>query len=295
MSSLANIIRRVGYTYRKEGHTKIIEYDLSPKQKGSLSRKRPDVLLAEKSGNFAVHQVNFDPDIEMDGSEAGEGDESDEEESEEEVIDAADLGKSMLDTDARDNQLPRAANGRLKTARGRNERVVAPEECRAHLRRLFHNESVTCSLVFGRHGHFAPLSREGLSPASADMFFMEVISVSPTRFRPPAKMGDTLFEHPQNELLSKVLATSYRMRDINVELRVLQQKKEEPIDENHRRTLLASLLERLVQLQVNVNSFIDSSKNPQPMRQGKLPPAGVKQGLEKKEGLFRKHMMVRSA
>jgi DNA-directed RNA polymerase I subunit RPA1 len=28
------------------------------------------------------------------------------------------------------------------------------------------------------------------------------------------------------------------------------------------------------------------------MRMGKLPPAGVKQGLEKKEGLFRKHMMV---
>jgi hypothetical protein len=28
------------------------------------------------------------------------------------------------------------------------------------------------------------------------------------------------------------------------------------------------------------------------MRQGKLPPSGVKQLLEKKEGLFRKNMMV---
>ncbi len=234
----------------------------------------------------------------MDGSEAGESDGSDEEDSAEglsetEVVAAVDFGRGMRDTDARDGQLPRAANGKLKTARGRNERVVAPEECRAHLRRLFYYEAVICSLIFGRHGPFAPLSREELSSASADMFFMEVIPVSPTRFRPPAKMGDTLFEHPQNELLSRVLATSYQMRDVNVELRTLQQKKEEPVDENHRRTLLASLLERLVQLQVNVNSFIDSSKNPQPMRQGKLPPAGVKQGLEKKEGLFRMHMMVR--
>jgi len=37
---------------------------------------------------------------------------------------------------------------------------------------------------------------------------------------------------------------------------------------------------------------MDSNKNPQIIRYGKLPPAGVKQTLEKKEGLFRKHMMV---
>jgi DNA-directed RNA polymerase beta' subunit len=198
----------------------------------------------------------------------------------------------MFDTDAREGQLPRAVSGRVKTARGRNERVVAPEECRAHLRRLFCNEAVVCSLIFGRHGPFAPLSFGYLSLVSADIFFMEVIPVSPTRFRPPAKMGETLFEHPQNELLARVLTTSYRMRDINVELRALQEKTDKPVDEGQRKQLLASLLERLVQLQVDVNSFIDSSKNPQPVRQGKLPPAGVKQGLEKKEGLFRKHMMV---
>ena len=57
-------------------------------------------------------------------------------------------------------------------------------------------------------------------------------------------------------------------------------------------TITASLLEALIQLQVDVNSFIDTSKNPQVVRQGKLPPAGVKQGLEKKEGLFRMNMMV---
>lgn len=226
----------------------------------------------------------------MDGSQAGE----DEGEDDEEEVETDDLGKSMFDIDAREGQLPRAANGRVKTARGRNERVMAPEECRAHLRRLFHNEAVACALIFGRHGPFAPLSREQLSYASADMFFMEVVPVSPTRFRPPAKMGETLFEHAHNELLSRVLSTSYRMRDTNVELRALQQKKDEPVDEKTRRQLLASLLERLVQLQVDVNSFIDSSKNPQPMRQGKLPPPGVKQGLEKKEGLFRQHMMVSS-
>jgi DNA-directed RNA polymerase beta' subunit len=189
--------------------------------------------------------------------------------------------------------LAKSASGKVKGIRGRNERVMAPEECRAHLRRLYANESVMCSLLFGRHGPFATLSKEGFSFASADMFFMEVVPVAPTRFRPPASMGDTLFEHPQNELLSKVLNTSYRIRDLNLDLREASIKSA-GFDEAARKKILGTLLDSLIQLQIDVNSFIDSGKNPQPIRQGKLPPAGVKQGLEKKEGLFRKHMMVTS-
>lgn len=187
--------------------------------------------------------------------------------------------------------LPKTASGKVKTLRGRNERIMPPEECRAHLRRLFENCPVICSLLFGRHGPFAPLSRHGLSLASPDMFFMDVLLVPPTRFRPPSKMGETLFENPQNELLARVINTSYRLRDLNVDLAAASVKTS-VADEALRRRLLGSLLEALIQLQVDVNSFLDSNKNPQPLRQGKLPPPGIKQGLEKKEGLFRKHMMV---
>lgn len=197
------------------------------------------------------------------------------------------------DEEPEPSQLPRAANGKVKTKRGRNERVMAAEECRGHLRRLFRNEYELCSLLFGQHGPFASLSSKGLSEASADMFFMEVIPVSPTRFRPPAQMGDTIFEHPQNELLTKVLNTSYRLRDLNTDLREASTKDAMRQDAGAAKTrIFGALLEALVQLQVDVNSFVDSGKNPTPMRQGKLPPAGVKQGLEKKDGLFRMHMMV---
>lgn len=191
----------------------------------------------------------------------------------------------------RNGQPAKSASGKIKGARGRNERVMPPEEVRGHLRRLFDNEAVMCSLLFGRHGPFAKLSKEGYSLASADMFFMEVIPVTPTRFRPPAKLGDTLFEHPQNELLTRLVNTSYRLRDLNAQLNVVSVKSAE-YDEDVRRSVVQNLLNTLVQLQIDVNSFIDSSKNPQPVRQGMLPPAGVKQGLEKKEGLFRKNMMV---
>lgn len=225
---------------------------------------------------------NMEVDSESELEDEGEPTYSDEEEE----LQAPRLSKE-------DNSLPRAANGKIKTKRGRNERVMAPEECRAHLRRLFCNCPEICSLIFGRHGPFSPMNAAGLSLASADMFFMEVIPVPPTRFRPPATMGDTLFEHPQNELLAKALNTSYKLRDLNADLQAVAAKGSD-INDGTRRRLLGALLEALVQLQVDVNSFIDSNKNPAPVRNGKLPPAGVKQGLEKKEGLFRKHMMVRN-
>lgn len=277
------------YTFRKEGHTKIIELDLSVKHKAQhqfLGLKRPNVLLDEERGHGKPATGQYAA-----GSEVPDSESEPESESEgEDVFSDIDEENNLHGGDNARN-LPKSASGKTKTSRGRNERVVAPEECRAHLRRLFVNEALMCSLLFGRHGPFAPLSPHGFSYASADMFFLDVVPVSPTRFRPPAKMNEMLFEHPQNELMARVLTTSYRLRDLNDNLRAAAEKGS-AVDESARRRLLQSLLDTLIQLQVDVNSFIDSSKNPQVVRQGKLPPAGVKQLLEKKEGLFRKHMMV---
>ncbi|KDQ64322.1 hypothetical protein JAAARDRAFT_187666 [Jaapia argillacea MUCL 33604] len=278
-----------GYTFRKEGHTKIIEYDLTQKQKvqhTTLEIRRPNVLLSA----FTPSPANGKSSADDDESDSESGSSEDESRGEPTFSDLESESEDAAPTPSKEQQLPKSASGKVKTTRGRNERVMAAEECRAHLRRLFANESVMCSLLFGRHGHFAPLSREGLSYASADMFFMEVLPVTPTRFRPPAKMGETLFEHPQNELLAKVLNTSYRLRDLNAELRAASLKGSN-VDEASRKRILGALLDALIQLQIGVNSFIDSSKNPMVVRQGKLPPPGVKQLLEKKEGLFRKHMM----
>ncbi|KAH0839966.1 hypothetical protein J3R83DRAFT_921 [Lanmaoa asiatica] len=277
--------RAYAYTFRREGFTKIIEYDLSTKHKNrhrAVGLRRPNVLLAQQQA-AAGYRSSIDDQLldEVDDSSDSEpeGDLTYPDEEEAEV--ASGPLKEML---------PKSASGKVKTSRGRNERVMSPEECRAHLRRLFENCPVICSLLFGRHGPFAPLSRHGLSLASPDIFFMDVLLVPPTRFRPPSKMGETLFENPQNELLARVLNTSYRLRDLNADL-VAASVKTSTANEAPRRRLLGSLLESLIQLQVDVNSFLDSSKNPQPLRQGKLPPPGIKQGLEKKEGLFRKHMM----
>lgn len=253
--------------------------------------KRPDVLFADRVKERGSKGIeNSSARLGQQHEEVSES----ESESEPEGEDVWSDDDAQNPQESKSEHLPKSASGKVKGARGRNERVMPPVEARAHLRRLFEREFVMCSLLFGRHGPFAPLSPHNLSLASADMFFLEVVPVTPTRFRPPAKMNDMLFEHPQNELLTRVLVTSYTLRDINESLRAASTKSS-TADESAKNKLLQSLLDNLIQLQVHVNSFIDSSKNPQPVRQGKLPPPGVKQLLEKKEGLFRKHMMVRSS
>lgn len=252
-----------------------------------LRLKRPNVLLDQQKGKAGAHQ---EQDSNPNGSDSES--EPDEEPEGEDVFSDADVDgdQNMEKVHA---GAAKSASGKAKSKRGRNERVMPAEECRAHLRRLFANEPVICSLLYGRHGPFAQMTANKLSLASSEMFFLEVVPVSPTRFRPPAKMGEMLFEHPQNELLAKILNTSYRLRDLTENLRKASVKSpDNDIDEAQRRRILQSLLDTLIQLQVDVNSFIDSSKNPTPVRQGKLPPAGVKQNLEKKEGLFRMNMMV---
>ena len=278
------MLRRNGYTFRKEGHTKVIEHDLTSKMKNAneaLGVRRRDVLISLSRERIAKKDEHDN----VDGSDSDTG-ESEPEGGEPTFSEEESGGRPQQEQE----NLGGATNGRTKKSRARSERVMVPEECRAHLRLLFANERSLCSLIFGRHGPLSPTTN-GLSVASADMFFMDVVPVSPTRFRPPAKMGETLLENPHNSLLTKVLTTSYRLRDLNAELRAVSVKSSSYNDDT-RRNLLGTLLETLVQLQIDVNSFIDSGKNPAKLRNGMLPPPGIKQVLEKKEGLFRMHMMV---
>jgi DNA-directed RNA polymerase I subunit RPA1 len=236
-----------------------------------------------------------DDDARSDGSSAEEDNEMPEDES---VQDEDDEEEDEADGDDDGNAPARTASGQLKGPRGRNERVMAAAEVRGHLRRLFTNETELCSLLFGRHGSPTSIKGQTIAPTLlADMFFMDVIPVPPTRFRPASKMNDELFENAQNSLLSTVISTSQRIQLLNQRMVdfAKAEKGEIVMDEIIKvegQRAFAQLLEALIKLQHDVNSFMDSSKNPTIMRQGKLPPPGVKQLLEKKEGLFRKHMMV---
>lgn len=245
----------VNPTLRKDGFVKITERELSARDNAiheARGLRRPNVLR----------------DDDGDGEAAADGSAS----------------SSISLKDAR----------KLSRDAGDATRVVPPGECRAHLRRLFRNESELCARLFGRHTMFS-----GRPRPSADIFFVEAVCVTPTRFRPASVLGDQTFENPQNELLGKILSTTLRVRDMNARVQAFQRKEHVPEDVDaqkqwvaDRRRAMDELLAALLQMQVDVNCYMDSSKSPTAGRQGAgAPTPGVKQGLEKKEGLFRKHMM----
>ncbi|GAA5891337.1 hypothetical protein JCM6882_004661 [Rhodosporidiobolus microsporus] len=315
------------HRFRKEGHTKVIEYSLVAKQKGvhrALGIKRPNVLADSRRAAAAAaaaaagqNGVNGKGKGKMavDGESSEEEDDSD---ADEEEGDAMDVDPATVDFDEDEDADGEEGEDGIGSLRGKQvERIVMPDEVRAHLRRLFANEAALVTLIYSPHGPLAKASASripmplgaprdaahahnaaGRPTASADIFFMDVVAVPPSRFRPASTMGDQVFENPQNQLMNNVLRQTIVVRDLNARLaRFLTNPEDgEFLDAEGKPRfdggrMQTQLWESLIDLQVSVNSMMDSGKNPMIVRQGKLPPSGVKQLLEKKEGLFRKNMM----
>lgn len=206
-------------------------------------------------------------------------------------------------------------------------RYLSSMEVRAHINLLWIRERRLLDTIFGNSVE-SPLSNSHDSRrcgdkkssssttvmdffynrrSSPDIFFLEVMPVTPVRFRPASKMGDMLFEDPQNTYLSEILKTNTYIRELRSDqLRIAEQQQQQlqpkamtsaalprrpgqpdPTIEDR----LAQIVQSCVRLQEQVNVYLDSAKSTQPLKGGKEPPPGVRQLLEKKEGLFRKHMM----
>lgn len=161
-------------------------------------------------------------------------------------------------------------------------KYVLSTEVRNILRNVFSNEQQIMQKLF----HSRPLNT---STVNADMFFIQALIVPATRFRLPSKLGDEIHENAQNELLSNVLKTSLLIRDLNDQISGMFSKDKTASVED-RKILFNRLMNAFVTIQNDVNAFIDSTKN-QNAPAGKVANPGIKQALEKKEGLFRKHMM----
>ena len=157
-------------------------------------------------------------------------------------------------------------------------KYVLSTEVKNIMNALFNAESSIIDVLF----HSKPLSSQKLT---SDMFFINALVVPATRFRLPSKLGEEIHENSQNELLTKVLNTSLLIRDLNDQFSNLT--KDLSMDE--KKIIFNRLMNAFVTLQNDVNGFIDSTKNQN--NNTKTPTPGIKQALEKKEGLFRKHMM----
>lgn len=312
--------------YRKEQYLRFMELSLTHKQathNKSIEAHRPSKqLLKAKLLRLTAQRQRSEAPYSNGGDMMEEDDQSladDEEErmrqqarreaSEDGSEDSDDEGpgEDLMEVDEpqQEQSEPTAKKAKAKASiTKQTESILHTDEVQLHMRILFTIEAALVDRIYGPHGPMSitPANLSTASPrANADMFFMDVIAVPPSRFRPASVMGEKTFENPQNELLSKVLSTTIRIRDRHAELRLLTDKKaaqtngsvEDLVGSTDPVRVYEQLLVALDDLQNAVNGLIDAGKNSAAPR-GREPPPGVKQVLEKKEGLFRMNMMVSS-
>ncbi|KAI9764013.1 MAG: hypothetical protein M1835_007679 [Candelina submexicana] len=208
--------------------------------------------------------------------------EEEEEEEEAEEDEGLTLGTDgALPTDTGHEMEARVAVKAAKSKQQGKDTYVSSVEVHALLVRLFEKESEIMSLVYNSR-----VPSMGHESIIADMFFVKDILVPPNRYRPEARTGDEgIAEAQQNSTYKQILQSCGRMNDITREMKGLA------TDLPTRSRGITDLENARMRLQDAVNSLVDRSLNPIQGAAGKANPDGIKQLLERKDGLFRKNMM----
>ncbi|CAG8956972.1 hypothetical protein HYFRA_00012023 [Hymenoscyphus fraxineus] len=264
--------KAVSPTYRKDKFVKIFEKELSPKEnaKNSLNNSRAKdavVVLREREKAHQKPEGDFDEgiaDIDLASNESNDDDEGDGED---------------LDADG-DVIMDQSTTSKSKVA-PKVQKYLNPAVVKARLELLFEKEQEIFSLIYNSRS-----TAKKATKVSANMFFIETLLVPPNRYRPDAKTGDSeVTEAQQNKLYQNILMNCQLIQQIYREIGHPDEvTKLRPRD-------FTDLQEAWTQLQHAVNSLIDRDRNPITGAAGKKNEDGIKQKLEKKEGLFRKNMM----
>ncbi|KAI1411781.1 beta and beta-prime subunits of DNA dependent RNA-polymerase [Hypoxylon sp. FL1857] len=270
--------------FRKDRFVKIFEKPLSAKDQAKMAQRnmehRDALAIRRKSKADVAKKRSYETDegiadIDLPSSEGEVEQENDEDEEGEgeELDENGDVIMSGGDAPVKNSKTKTDAEPKPQ------QRYVNSMEVQARLQLLFEKEQEIMSLVYNSR----PLGKK----LPADNFFIQTVLVPPNKYRPEAKQGDSIAEAQQNSLYKQILAACARIAQIHKE--ILQQGNDP--NSTARRRDMSEMHEACVQLQDCVNSLIDRDRNPIRGAAGKRNEDGIKQKLEKKEGLFRKNMM----
>ncbi|XP_055096768.1 DNA-directed RNA polymerase I subunit RPA1 isoform X3 [Symphalangus syndactylus] len=178
---------------------------------------------------------------------------------------------------------------------------LTPTSAREHLSALWKNEGFFLNYLFSGMDDDDMESR--FNPS---VFFLDFLVVPPSRYRPVSRLGDQMFTNGQTVNLQAVMKDVVLIQKLLALMAQEQKLPEEvaaPTTDEEKDSLIAidqsflsilpgqSLIDKLyniwIRLQSHVNIVFDSEMDK--LMMDKYP--GIRQILEKKEGLFRKHMM----
>ncbi|KAG7282013.1 hypothetical protein CRUP_020118 [Coryphaenoides rupestris] len=182
---------------------------------------------------------------------------------------------------------------------------MTPVIAKEHVNKLWEKEGFFLKHLFLGLDHGPELDiRPEFTP---DLFFLDIVVTPPCRYRPLNRLGDRLFTNGQTVNLQLVLKQCRIIQHILALMAGAKEDKvakalvegfrtlvieEKPVDVVMLQTIPGqTLTEKLysswIRLQTYVNIVFDSELDK--MTREKFP--GLRQLLEKKEGIFRKHMM----
>jgi DNA-directed RNA polymerase I subunit RPA1 len=118
--------------------------------------------------------------------------------------------------------------------------------------------------------------------------FLSVLPIVPPRFRPMSKLGDSMFDHPQNVIYSNILNANTSLSKLVEHKRDAESASEGGMTRQEEKEMISQQLARLWRdLQTQVNTLLDANA----AGKGGGVGIGLQQLIEKKEGIFRMNMM----
>ncbi|XP_029917745.1 DNA-directed RNA polymerase I subunit RPA1 isoform X2 [Myripristis murdjan] len=172
---------------------------------------------------------------------------------------------------------------------------LTPSTAQDHVNKLWSKEGFFLRCLFSglEEGSGLQGSKAGFCP---DLFFLELLVVPPCRYRPINRLGDQMFTNGQTVNMQAVMKDNGIIRKLLAliagEKKTQEEEESEQIDQSFLSTIPGlTLTDKLyniwIRLQSHVNIVFDSDMDK--LMTEKYP--GIRQILEKKDGLFRKHMM----
>lgn len=164
--------------------------------------------------------------------------------------------------------------------------MIMPDQSKDYLRKLWQNEKNFLKVIipcFGMVDIEYP----------TDIFFFEVIPVLPPIVRPVNFINGQMIEHPQSQVYKSIIQDCLVLRNI---IQTIQDGDTEQLPEEGKvvydhikgNTAIEKLHNAWQNLQVNVDHLMDRDMN---RTADSANCQGLKQVIEKKEGIIRMHMM----
>ncbi|KAL8689552.1 MAG: hypothetical protein Q9218_004801 [Villophora microphyllina] len=270
----------ISRSFRRDRYSKIFRSPLSTKSKAQNAQKG---LKASNPLLKAMERQETDRKQKREDREVDEGIVADIDDTTSEGSDSADtsdVGNTIFANAASEKKSSKFRSQSGLDVTDQPDEYINASEVYSSVSELMDKEKEIFQLVYNPRGNRMS------QPTGAEAFFIRHLMVPPNRYRPEARTGEgEIAEAQQNTLYKAILQACDQMNQIRKDI------EGSPSAGGARRRNFQDLQNVWVRLQDAVNTLVDSDRNPVQGMAGRQNEAGIKQLLEKKDGLFRKNMM----